>query len=61
MDASYGKVKVVPIAEIVNFGARLSAFEDFMKRTVTVLQSVWSRLNYMRELSRADGTYTHWG
>jgi hypothetical protein len=61
MDANYDKAKIVPRSEIVNSTARLSAFEDFMKRTVTTLQGVWARLNYIRELRQADGTYEHWG
>ena len=53
MPTMYGKVEVVPIAELVNSAARVSAVEDFMKRTMMVPQGMWSGLNYMRELRRA--------
>ena len=39
----------------------LSAFEDFMKRTLSDLHGVWSKLNYIRELRESDGRYKHWG
>jgi hypothetical protein len=61
MDGNYEKPKVVPCSEILNSGPRLSAFEDFMQRTMSVLQGVWSKLNYIRELRESGSTYEHWG
>lgn len=52
----------MPIPELVNRGARLSAFEDFQARTLSVLPGLWTKLLYMSELrSAADGSYRHWG
>ena len=53
--------KSVTCSEILNPTARMSVFQDFMTRTVTLLNGVWSRLNYIRELKKPDGTYEHWG
>ena len=61
MGDDYQKGKTVGCSEIPNFNPRLSALEDFMLRTMNVLQGVWSRLNYIRELRKPDGTYQHWG
>jgi hypothetical protein len=61
MGGDYEKDKSVTRSENLNFNRRLSPFEDFMKRTVTVLQGVWSKLNYIRELRSPDGRYSHWG
>ena len=61
MGANYENPKSVPCSEILNSGSRLSAREDFLSRTISVLRGVWSKLNYIRELRRPDGTYEHWG
>lgn len=61
MDQNCQNGKSVTRSEILNFNPRLSAFEDFMQRTLNVLQGIWSKLNYIRELRRPDGTYEHWG
>jgi hypothetical protein len=45
----------------LNNKPRLSAFEDFVKRTLSDLHGVWSKLNYIRELRESDGRYKHWG
>jgi|tagenome__1003787_1003787.scaffolds.fasta_scaffold20299398_2 hypothetical protein len=55
MEAIYGKVNVVPIAEIVSFSASLSAIEDIVKRCDDV-QGVWPPLDYVRELRRVEGS-----
>ena len=61
MDENYDKPKTVPCSGNLKFEPRVSAFEDFMKRTAHVLQGIWSKLNYIRELRDADGKYKHWG
>ena len=61
MGSNYEKDKSVTRSENLNFNRRLSPFEDFMKRTMSVLQGVWSKLNYIRELRSSDGRYSHWG
>lgn len=61
MDGNYEKRKSVTCSENLNFNRRLSPFEDFMKRTMSVLQGIWSKLNYIRELRSSDGRYSHWG
>jgi hypothetical protein len=61
MGGNYEKDKSVTRSENLNFNRRLSPFEDFMKRTMSVLQGVWSKLNYIRELRSSDGRYSHWG
>ena len=61
MDNVYENLKSVPRSEILNSGARLSAREDFMERTLAVLRGVWGKLNYLRQLRGAKGTYEHWG
>ena len=61
MHEDYQKGKSVGCSEILNFNPRLTAFEDFMLRTMDVLQGVWSKLNYIRELRAPDGSYEHWG
>ena len=38
----------------------MSAFGDFMQ-SLNVLNGVWSKLNYVRELRGEDGKYRHWG
>jgi|SRR5262249_55063646 len=53
--------KSVTRSENLNLNRRLSPFEDFMKRTMSILQGVWSKLNYMRELRSPEGKYEHWG
>lgn len=49
------------ISEVVNRGARLSAFEDFQARTLSALSGLWTKLLYMTELRSEDGKYKHWG
>lgn len=44
----------------LNSRRRLSAFADFMQ-SLNVLNGIWSRLNYVRELRETDGRYRHWG
>lgn len=61
MGGTYEKRNSVRCSENLNFYRRLSPFEDFMRRSVSVLQGVWSRLNYIRELRDSDGRYEHWG
>ena len=61
MDENYGKPKSVPCSGNLNFEPRVSAFEDFVKRTLHFLQGTWSKVNYIRELRDADGRYKHWG
>ena len=61
MSRNYEKRKSVTRSENLNFNRRLSAFEDFMKQTISVLQGVWSKLNYIRELRSSEGRYLHWG
>jgi len=53
--------KSVTCSGNLNLSRPLSAFEDFVKRTLSVLNGVWSKLNYIRELRDADGRYRHWG
>src|SRR5205823_14780087 len=60
MGSNYEKDKSVTRSEDLNLKRRLSPFEDFMKRTMSVLQGVWSKLNYIRELRSSDGRYSHW-
>lgn len=45
----------------LNNKSRLSAFEDFVQRSLSDLHGVWSKLNYIRELRESDGRYKHWG
>ena len=61
MDENYDKPKTVRCSGNLNFEPRVSAFEDFMHRTMNVLQGVWSKLNYIRELRDGEGKYKHWG
>lgn len=61
MGANYEKLKTVSRSEIVNSTARLSPLQDFMQRTMSSIQGVWAKLNYIRELRRDDGGYEHWG
>ena len=61
MDANCAKPKTVPCPEIVNSTARLSPFNDFVKRTMSSIEGLWAKLNYIRELRREDGSYEHWG
>jgi hypothetical protein len=51
----------VPSPEIGTGTARLSTFEDLMKRTLNAFQGVWRKLDYLAELRRPDGEYEHWG
>src|SRR5258708_25090289 len=51
----------LPISEIGKGMARLSTFEDFLKRTLNTLQGIWRKLDYLAELRRPDGDYEHWG
>lgn len=61
MDGDDKNLKTVTCSEILNPSARMSVFQDFMKRTLNLLNGVWSRLNYIRELKTPDGSYEHWG
>lgn len=61
MDSSYANDETVPCSEILNSGARLSAREDFVRRTLSGVRGIWSRLNYIRQLRGRGGTYEHWG
>lgn len=61
MDTNCEKLKMVSGSEIVNSTARLSPLQDFVQRTMSSLQGVWAKLNYIRELRRDDGSYEHWG
>jgi hypothetical protein len=61
MAGNYEMGKSVTRSENLNWNRRWSPFEDFMKRTMSILQGVWSKLNYIRELRSADGKYEHWG
>jgi hypothetical protein len=51
----------LPIPEIGKGMARLSTFEDFLKRTLNALQGIWRKLDYLSELRTPDGEYEHWG
>ncbi len=51
----------VPTPEIETGAARLSTFEDLMKRTLNAFQGVWRKLDHLAELRRPDGEYEHWG
>src|SRR5690349_8783335 len=61
MREDYQNGKGVRCSEILNLSPRLSACEDFMLRTISLLRGVWSKLNYIRELRGPDGSYEHWG
>ncbi len=39
----------------------LSAYEDFVERTLAALPGWWRKLDYLAGLRRADGRYAHWG
>jgi hypothetical protein len=53
--------KTVPRSEIGTGTARLSTFEDLMKRTLNAFQGIWRRLDYLAGLRKPDGEYEHWG
>src|SRR5579864_4349474 len=53
--------ETLPISEIVNGAGRLSAFEDFKRRTLSAIAGVWERFIYVAELRSQDGQYEHWG
>lgn len=57
---NYGMEKTVRCSGNLNSRGRLSVFADFMQ-SLNVLNGVWSRLNYIRELREVDGKYRHWG
>jgi hypothetical protein len=38
-----------------------SPLEDFMHRTVSSVEGMWSKLEYIAELRKEDGSYEHWG
>jgi hypothetical protein len=61
MDRNYNKTKTVTCSGNLKKKPRLSAFEDFARRTLNVLHGVWSKLNYIRELRGDEGRYNHWG
>ncbi len=39
----------------------LAPFEDFVLRTLGVLPTLWSKLDYVAGLRQAGGGYSHWG
>src|SRR6185312_6707550 len=61
MDELYANRQSVTCSEILNSGARLSAREDFVQRTLSSLRGIWSKLNYIRQLRGRGSNYEHWG
>jgi hypothetical protein len=61
MSERLGAGKSFPCPEIGTGTARLSTFEDLMKRTLNAVQGMWRKLDYLAELRKGDGEYEHWG
>lgn len=38
-----------------------SPLEDFMQRTVSAVEGMWSKLEYIADLRNEAGSYEHWG
>jgi hypothetical protein len=49
------------IPEIVKNTARLSPFEDLMKRTLASIDGLLHKLDYIAKLRSKTGKYEHWG
>jgi hypothetical protein len=54
-------LETLPISEVVTGTGRLSAFEDFTKRTLSAIAGLWAKLLYVTGLRLPDGKYEHWG
>lgn len=61
MTGDYEKQENVTRSGNRNLQQQLQSLQDFMNRTMNVLQGMWSKLNYIRELRTEEGQYSHWG
>jgi hypothetical protein len=39
----------------------MSAYEDFVRRTLPCLRTRWQKLGYIADLKTESGRYSHWG
>lgn len=51
----------VRLSEHVTNMTLYSPLEDFMQRTVSSVEGMWSKLEYVADLRQEGGGYEHWG